>query len=135
MISIVCNDGLRYPPGGDFFSPDEAFPEYRHRHLSSQPNPVYRAVRQALAQAGLDSSRFGSPEWNPMGEFIRQGSRVFILCNFVYHRRVNESDEAFFAKCTHGSVLRAVCGLRPPGSWRAGHRGVRQRPRPIVPLG
>lgn len=107
MLSIVSNRQLYYPEG-EYYSPDQAFPEYQHEHLSTKPNPTYRAVRACLAQAGLDKERFGSKDWNPLQGFIRAGSRVFILCNFVYHRRSRESEAAFHAKCTHGSVLRAI---------------------------
>src|SRR5581483_10110603 len=71
-------------------------------------NPVYALVRDCLRDAGLDRERFGSPAWNPFGGHIRRGQRVFVLCNFVTHRRAHESADAFTAKCTHGSVLRAV---------------------------
>lgn len=99
---------LVYPVDGDGFSPDESFPEYRFASLSNQPNAIYRAVRETFSQTGLDLHQFGTPEWNPLGTFIKPGQRVFILCNFVYHKRFNESDKNFLAKCTHGSVLRAI---------------------------
>lgn len=108
LLSIISDASLRYPAELDDFSPDQAFPEYKLGHISSRPNPVYAAVRQVLVQAGLDSGRLGTPEWNPLGSFIAPASRVFVLCNFVYHRRPGESVENFQAKCTHGSVLRAV---------------------------
>ena len=69
---------------------------------------VYAAVRSTLLQAGLDASRAGTSDWNPLGKWIRPGQRVFVLCNFVYHRRRGETDEVFWSKCTHGSVLRAL---------------------------
>jgi len=84
------------------------YPEYRYAHLSAEPNHVYRAVRDIFAQAGLDREHLGTSEWNPLGAYIRKGSRVFVLCNFVTHRYPKEGQLAFWAKCTHGSVLRAV---------------------------
>jgi hypothetical protein len=65
-------------------------------------------VRDVLAQAGLDRERFGTAAWNPLGAYVAPGSTVFVLCNFVYHRRVQDSVEAMQAKCIHGSVLRAL---------------------------
>jgi hypothetical protein len=108
MISIFVDNTIRYPASSDFFSPDELFPEYAFGHISGQPNPVYRAVRTCLAQAGLDRERFGNGDWNPLSHYIPPGSRVFVLCNFVFHRRSVESQKEFHAKCTHGSVLRAL---------------------------
>jgi uncharacterized protein (DUF362 family) len=108
MISIVMDPSIAYPDSSDFFSPNTAYPEYVFDHLAIQPNRVYEAVRRVFSQAGLDRSRYGSPDWNPLGEFIKPGSRVFVLCNFVNHRRPGESLSDFSSKCTHGSVLRAV---------------------------
>ncbi|HEV7747320.1 MAG TPA: DUF362 domain-containing protein [Pyrinomonadaceae bacterium] len=108
MLSIILKPDLRYPTDSEGFSPSETFPEYKYPHLSSVRNNSYSAVRECFAQAGLDASRYGSPEWNPLGVFVKPGSKVFVLCNFVQHRRANESVQEFFAKCTHGSVLRAV---------------------------
>lgn len=107
MLSVITDASLRYPEE-KYFSPDERFPEYRFQPLSASPNPVYRAVRECLAQAGLDQERYGTSAWNPFGVFIPPGSRVFVLCNFVHHRRGNESAENFLGKCIHGSVLRAL---------------------------
>ncbi len=108
MISIINDDSLFYPDRKDFFSPHIRYPEYTFEHLASEPNWVYDAVRKVFAQAGLDEAHYGTADWNPLGEFIPLGSRVFVLCNFVYQRRPRESERNFSAKCTHGSVLRAV---------------------------
>jgi hypothetical protein len=108
MISIIVDPSLRYPGGTEAYSPDEAFPEYSLGHIAQQPNSVYRGVRNCLAQAGLDRGRYGRADWNPLGQFIRPGQRVFVLCNFVSHRRLNESRGCFLAKCTHASLLRPL---------------------------
>jgi uncharacterized protein (DUF362 family) len=108
MLSIIQKPELCYPPAGDGFCPDQPFPEYRHGLISPRPNPVYQAVRDTLAQAGLDRDHFGTPDWNPLGSWIRPGQRVFVLCNFVYHCRGHESIHDFYGKCTHASVIRAM---------------------------
>lgn len=108
MLSVLLDRDLKYPEIPDGFSPDERYPEYHFATISPCRNDAYRAVRQCFAQAGLHSERFGTPEWNPLGELVRPGSRVFVLCNFVQHRRQNESTKNFLAKCTHGSIIRAV---------------------------
>lgn len=108
LASIVHRPGVRYPEADEFFSPSEAYPEYRHGHLARKPNPVYAMVRETFAQAGLDAAHFGTAAWNPLGGFIPPGSKVFLLCNFVHHRRRTESAEDSLGKCTHGCVLRAV---------------------------
>lgn len=108
MLSLIFKTDLQYPPPDDAFSPDERFPEYRFDRVSGRPNPVYRAVREALQHAGLDRENFGKDCWNPLGAFAAPGQRVFVLCNFVYHRRSQESLADFFGKCTHGSLIRAL---------------------------
>jgi uncharacterized protein (DUF362 family) len=108
LTSIISRTDLVYPDGAESFSPSERFPEYPFRDVATRPNQVYRAVRDCLLQLGLDAKNAGRPEWNPLGEFIEPGSKVFILCNFVYHRRPNESKLDFLGKCTHGSVVRAI---------------------------
>jgi uncharacterized protein (DUF362 family) len=106
-VSVIHDRNLRYPEEGDYFSPNQAFPEYPFQHIARQSNPVYTAVRQCLAEAGLDGDNFGSNRWNPLGEYIAPGQRVFVLCNFVKHN-ITPSPEVMLAKCTHGSVVRAV---------------------------
>jgi hypothetical protein len=63
---------------------------------------------RALAATGADAARAGTPDWNPLGEWIGLGEQVFILPNLVAHRRHDETPEAFLAKCTPGAVLRPV---------------------------
>jgi uncharacterized protein (DUF362 family) len=108
MISIIHEDMLSYPDSGDCFSPSVRYPEYRYRHISTAPNRVYEAVRNIFIQAGLDKAHLGAPDWNPLGSYIKPGQKVFLLCNFVQHRRPSETAVSFLCKCTHGSVLRAV---------------------------
>jgi hypothetical protein len=108
LLSIISDQALHYPKENDFFSPDEAFPEYRYGVISDHPNPVYRSVRRLFTQCQLDREHYGSREWNPLGSYIPRGSRVFVLCNFVYHNKPGESLHTFWSKCTHGAVLRAV---------------------------
>lgn len=109
LVSLVCRPGMAYPEGAHGYSPDQAYPEYPWPdRIAPSPNPVYAAVREVFAQAGLDRERFGTAGWNPLGGWIAPGSRVFVLCNFVYHRKPLESPAEFLGKCTHGSVVRAL---------------------------
>lgn len=107
-VSIRTDPGVAYPGGEAGFSPSESYPEYAQGEIAGAPNPVYAMVRDLMAQLGLDGERYGTPEWNPLGGLVARGSRVFVLCNFVYHRRVQEDQRAFSSKCIHGSVLRAL---------------------------
>ena len=106
--AITHDNQLCYPEGDEFYSPSSSYPEYPFSHIATKPNRVYQAVRECLAQAGLDAQNYDTPNWNPLKQYIKQGDKVFLLCNFVYHRRSCESLEQFYAKCTHASILRAL---------------------------
>lgn len=108
MLSLLVDPSITYPEADEFFSPDESYPEYRYTHLATKKNAVYQAVRQCLAQTGLDHAHFDTPRWNPLGEFISSGDRVFVLCNFAHEHRFGELLENFYARCTHGSMIRAL---------------------------
>src|SRR5688572_26996946 len=108
IASLISDSNLHYPPDTEFFSPDEKWPEYPFSHVSRIKNDVYRAVRNCFANAGLDKENFNSDRWNPLGEYISSGQSVFLLCNFVEQQVAIGSKDLLFAKCTHGSVVRAV---------------------------
>lgn len=108
LLSVIKNPDIIYPDSNDFFSPDQYYPEYQFTKVSDKINFVYRSIRQCLFQLGLDKPHFGTPKWNPLGDYIKSGAKVFVLCNFVNHRNSFESFNDFISKCSHGSVLRAV---------------------------
>jgi uncharacterized protein (DUF362 family) len=108
VLSIRTLPEAGYPNPEDWFSPDQKYAELRSDDVSRAPNPVYASVRSLFEQAALDAPHAGTPEWNPLGGFVRPGARVFVLCNFVYHRRPQESELHLHGKCIHGSVLRAL---------------------------
>ncbi len=91
------------------YSPGVAWPEYQRicASFGDHPNEVYTTVRESLRLLGLDLEHYGSPEWNPLGRFIRPGDTVVIKPNFVRDFRETSMDNA---NCliTHGSVIRAV---------------------------
>ena len=103
-----ADPGLRYPAPEHFYSPDEAFPEYAFPHLSPQPNPVYRMVRELFRDMCLDERHYGTAAWNPLGDWIQRGQSVFALVNFITVRRPMQSRADFAAMLTHPSVIRAV---------------------------
>lgn len=108
IASILHDPRLVYPDAEDFFSPSESYPEYPFHHIAAKPNLVYQAVRNCLAQAGLDAPNLETSAWNPLKDYVKPGQKVFLLCNFVFHRRAQESMEDFYSKCTHASVLRSL---------------------------
>ncbi|UCE86691.1 MAG: DUF362 domain-containing protein [Deltaproteobacteria bacterium] len=98
--------GLRPPYG-----PGRAYPELRDLLGSGAadgpPNPVYAGVRAALRGLGLDASRFGGPDWNPLGALVERGARVVLKPNFIRHYNP-VADGSVESVITHGAVVRAV---------------------------
>jgi uncharacterized protein (DUF362 family) len=90
------------------FSPSEQYPEYALGDPpASEPNPAYEAVRGAMRLGGLDADRYGTADWNPLGEFIRPGQFVLLKPNMVKESHPRDP-EGWVYMLTHGSVIRAV---------------------------
>ena len=64
------------------------------------------SVAEVLRAAGLDAARFGTPEWNPLGEVIPRGGRVLVKPNWVSHD--NRSGAGLECLVTHPAVIEAV---------------------------
>jgi uncharacterized protein (DUF362 family) len=74
-------------------------------------------VRELFRVWGLDASRFGSSQWNPLGVFIRPDSKVVLKPNWVLH--YNKSGQGMDCLVTHASVIEAVLeyvALARPGA-------------------
>ena len=86
------------------------FPEYPFSELASGENRAYEMVRNVLHHMGLDAARFGTRDWNPLGELIKPGEKVILKPNFVSHMNFGFRDGITDTDClvTHGSVIRAV---------------------------
>ena len=74
------------------YGPGSAYPELaklqRGRGAAPAPeplNPAFAAVRASLRGLGLDSARFGTPEWSPLGDLTRPGRRIVLKPNFIRH--------------------------------------------------
>jgi uncharacterized protein (DUF362 family) len=107
-VGVVRQAAAYYPTGEEFFSPSELYPEYPFQHLSTRPNPVYHMLRELLYSMRLDEDRFGTLAWNPLGDWVQRGQRVFVLTNFVTDKRPYQSWGDFSGMVTHASVVRAL---------------------------
>ena len=70
-------------------------------------NEVYSGFRDSLHLAGLDAGRFGSADWNPLGELVEPGGHVVLKPNFIRHWNPNARGTVD-SVITHGSILRAA---------------------------
>src|SRR5688572_28546794 len=98
-------DSPQYPASVPFH-PAQNYPEYRAGTLGAE-NQVYAGVRGLLQTLGLDRARFGTPEWNPLGELVRPGDKVVLKPNLIWHAHRYRHDE-WQQVITHGSIVRAV---------------------------
>jgi uncharacterized protein (DUF362 family) len=106
---------FRCPPtsvyDGEFpFLHDLGFPELASMRIDRSKQPTEDAplalVRSLLRLADLDTERFGTPQWNPMGEWIRPGMSVLIKPNLVYHQNLSGQD--LYASIVHPSIVAAI---------------------------
>jgi uncharacterized protein (DUF362 family) len=106
-IYLEKRDCFTYPDPEDYFSPHILYPEYPFSRdtLSPRPNEVYDMVRTSLFGMGLDKNRFGTTEWNPLGDYVKPGGYILLKPNFVKH--VN-SIGGLDCTVTHPSIIRTV---------------------------
>ena len=69
---------------------------------------MYAGVRDLFHRLKFDEQRFGSKDWNPLGELVKQGNTVLIKPNMVKESHLEKLDEYEYV-ITHGAVIRAVC--------------------------
>ena len=101
------NGAAQYPPvSAAPYAPDEAFPEFPALPVGSAPNPVFALVRGVLRDLGLDAARFGTPQWDPLGDLVKPGGQIVVKPNWVMHK--NWGPGGMDCMITHPAVLRAV---------------------------
>ena len=102
MVDAIGYSDEQHAPYG----PEADYPEFSQLPRAAAPNPVFALVRESLQTLGLDADRFGTPEWNPLGDLVQPGGRIVVKPNWVLH--ANQGDGGMDCVITHPSVLRAV---------------------------
>lgn len=102
----VWDAGVQEYPQAGPFHPSEPYPEYPFDAIGPE-NGVYRAVRETLHALALDAARFGTPDWDPLGELVRPGNTVIVKPNFVVSEHPL-GQAGIDAAVVHGSVLRPI---------------------------
>lgn len=99
--------GVTYPDNKDLYAPSVRYPEFPFpaTAISEAPNEVYDMVRACMHGLNLDTANYGTPQWNPLGEYIRPGDTVLVKPNWV---KECVSEEKWNCTITHASVLRAI---------------------------
>lgn len=107
-LDVALVSGHSRYPSESPFHPPELYPEYPHEEKATDPaNHVYAMARDSFRLLGMDKTRFGLSEWNPLGQLISPRQRVLIKPNFVLH--FNAGQGPLDAVITHPSVIRAIC--------------------------
>ncbi|HEX6879598.1 MAG TPA: DUF362 domain-containing protein [Terriglobales bacterium] len=101
------------------FHPDRRYPESVFREITESSNHAYDAVRECFRLAGLDANRFGSAEWNPLGELMSPGEVVVLKPNLVKETHPRDP-QGWKYVLTNGSVIRAVADYVWKAIGRAG---------------
>lgn len=60
-------------------------------------------LRKLFCDAGFDSSRYGTAEWNSLGDLVNVGDKVILKPNWVFH--ANHADHGLDCLVTHASIL------------------------------
>jgi uncharacterized protein (DUF362 family) len=92
------------------FNPSENYPEYpfgARGFLSNEENRVYASVRAMLRDLGFDAARYGTPDWNPLGELVQPGATVVLKPNLVLSEHAL-GQPGIEATVAHGAVLRPL---------------------------
>ena len=108
LVSISYNAGINYTSPVDDYSPARLYPEYLFEKILLGENHVYELIRGCLHHYGADKEHYDTSIWNPLGQWVNKGDRVFILPNLVSHRRPFQSNIDFMGTCIHGSILRTL---------------------------
>lgn len=67
---------------------------------------IYRDVEELLHGLDMDSEHYGTPQWNPFKEIIKEGDYVVIKPNLVLHTNGDSKD--IDAVVCHAAVIRPV---------------------------
>jgi len=98
----LCSDYCSEFP----FAPNDSYPEYPFSDYSQSPNPVYCSIRNHFKNLQLDIDNFGTPKWNPLGEFDLVNKRIVIKPNWVKH--YHPFNENIWSVITHPSLIRVI---------------------------
>ena len=89
------------------YHPSESYPECPFQETSREENLAYSAVRETLHLSGLDEARWGTPQWNPLGELVRPGQFVVLKPNLISERHPRDPG-GWVQMLTHPGIIRAV---------------------------
>jgi hypothetical protein len=70
---------------------------------------VYKWVRQLLYDFGLDEEHYGTPKWDPLGQYVTKGANIVIRPNWVWDPPYCfKIPESLLTTITHSSFVRVL---------------------------
>ena len=88
------------------FNPSKKYPEGLNMNIKSDEK-IYDEIRNLFIEMGLDKNNIGSKNWNPFGDFVKEGNNVVIKPNLVKHVNKNENGDTD-SLITNFSIIRPV---------------------------
>ena len=107
-VAFYKVDNIKYPRIP--YHPEEYYGELEklpYRVTVQESNEIYAAVRDVFMRFGFDREHQNTLEWNPLHDFIQEGSRIFIKPNQVFHEH-KDGKAGIWSMVTHASVIRPV---------------------------
>ena len=92
------------------YQPEECYAELGdlpYKIEIQDSNEIYTAVRDVLRRLGLDWEHQNTTAWNPLHDYVREGGKVFIKPNQVFHEH-KEGVTGIWSMVTHASVIRPL---------------------------
>ncbi len=105
MVGLYKTENCIYPRKAPF-RPSIKYPEISNEDISDESNEIYEAVREAFHIMGYDVENYGAQNWNPLGEFVKEGDTVLLKPNMVH----NNNPTGLGEQClyTQPSVVAAI---------------------------
>jgi len=108
---FIYDSNCRYPSTPPY-DPEVKYPEYPfdlEETYNAERNDIYRMIREMFINSNMDHQNYNSPNWNPLGEYIKPGNTVLLKPNLVMHRNPTEkNDKELECLITHPSIVRCL---------------------------
>ena len=104
-VYIEHRESCSYPDSRHLFAPGKFYPEYPFHEVSNEENVAYDMLRCSLIGLELDKDNYGTPNWNPLGQYIKPGDIVLLKPNMV---KDCITKEQYACTLTHPSIIKAV---------------------------
>ena len=109
-VAITYKENSSYPTAKYSYNPSVKYPEYPFgNQIAQEENYVYDMVRSTLYKMGYDRENYGTKNWNPLKEVIKERDTVLLKPNWVMHfNKALDNQSDLSALVTHPSVVRAI---------------------------